>query len=233
MHCTCARSVDPSSGASPSTISPLRNARGDERPRHLVDDRADEVRRVHGLAGGRAHLGERPRTAAVLALDRREQQEVGEAEVGERLPRRREPLDVAQRLAPERGLRARLLEAAMVPTRRSVDRRPTVREEMLADAGEPGDVGDVGRRSSARSPRPRAARDELGAQLGFAARDDLVVPERVAERPQHARGARRRRRARRSPVAASSAASAVAVALEHVGRVLAVRRRGGTRAASC
>ncbi len=110
MHCTWARSLDPSNGESPSTTSPVRKARDDEGPRHLVDDRADEVHRVDGLAGGRPHLGEHHRAAAVLPHDRREQEEVGEAEVGQRLPRRREPLDVTQRFSPERGLGARLLE---------------------------------------------------------------------------------------------------------------------------
>ena len=110
MHWTWARSLDPSRGESPSAISPVRKARGHERPGDLVDDRADEVHRVHGLTGGRPHLGQHHRAAAVLPHDRREQQEVGEAQVGQRLPRRREALDVTQRFPPERGLGARLLE---------------------------------------------------------------------------------------------------------------------------
>ena len=58
MHCTWARSLDPSSGASPSTISPVRNARATSGRATSSTTDADEVHRVHGLAGRRAHLGE-------------------------------------------------------------------------------------------------------------------------------------------------------------------------------
>ena len=83
---------------------------GDEGARRLVDHRADQVRRVDGLAGGRPHLGQDDGAGAVLAVDGREQEQVGEAEVGERLPRSGEALHVAERFAPQRGLGARLLE---------------------------------------------------------------------------------------------------------------------------
>ena len=198
-----------------------------ERPRHLVDDRTDQVHRVDGLAGRGAHLGQHDRAAAVLPDHRREQQEVGEAEVGERLPRRREPLHVTQRLAPQRGLGARLLEErgheGIVPAARA----PCRGEERFADAGERARVGDVGReRGHADDDLGARWREpgELGAQLGFAPRDDLVVAERVGERAQHARGRAVGRRAPARRSAASSLRDRVAVASEHVGRALAVGR---------
>ena len=47
---------------------------------------------------------------ALFALDGGEEQEIGEAEVGEHLPRRHEPSGVRERRAAEGGVRARQLE---------------------------------------------------------------------------------------------------------------------------
>ena len=80
----------------------------------LVDDRADEVLRVVGLAGDRPHLGEHDEAVTLLARDRREQQEVGEREVGERPPRRDEAFHVHEIGARRASVRAsaRLVERA-------------------------------------------------------------------------------------------------------------------------
>jgi hypothetical protein len=76
----------------------------DERERALVDDRIDEVRGVHGLARCRPDLrhDHEPRR---VTFEGRQQQQVGEAEVGERLPRRGETLHMPQRFAAQRRRR--------------------------------------------------------------------------------------------------------------------------------
>ena len=60
----------------------------------FVDNGADEVLRVVGLPGDRTHLGEHDEPMSLFARDRREQQEIGERQVGEVAPRRDEPLHV-------------------------------------------------------------------------------------------------------------------------------------------
>ena len=82
---------------------------GDERPLDLVDHVADEVRDVEGLAGGRANLREHDEAVTVLVGDRREQQQVGEREVGEQPPREGEALQVRERVALHRGVNEREL----------------------------------------------------------------------------------------------------------------------------
>ena len=80
---------------------------GDERPLLLVDDGADPVGPVDGLRGGRAHLDEHEEPLAVRRVDGgREQQEVGEAEVGEQAPAGDEALEVVDAAPVERGVEA-------------------------------------------------------------------------------------------------------------------------------
>ena len=80
---------------------------GDERPLLLVDDGADPVGPVHGLGGGGPDLGEDEEPLAVLGVDGgREEEEVGEAEVGEQAPAGDEALEVVDGPAVERGVEA-------------------------------------------------------------------------------------------------------------------------------
>ena len=107
--------VDPLGRAEDGRRRPRRSrrcARPGPRAAAPISSTTEPTRSVgySGLAGGGPHLGQHHRTAAVLPVDRREEEQVGEAQVGEGLPRRREPLHVTQRLSPQRGLRARLLE---------------------------------------------------------------------------------------------------------------------------
>ena len=67
---------------------------GHQRPLGLVEAGPDPVAPVHGLARGGPHLGQHDELAAAEVADRGEQQEVGEAEVGQQPPRRRQPLEV-------------------------------------------------------------------------------------------------------------------------------------------
>ena len=69
---------------------------GDERPLLLVDGGADPVGPVDGLRGARPDLPEHEEAVAVLRVDGgREQQEVGEAEVGQEPPPGDQALEVA------------------------------------------------------------------------------------------------------------------------------------------
>ena len=67
MPCTRTRSLAPIAWVSASTISPDAPAAREQRPLDLVDDGADEVLRVVGLAGDRPHLREHDEAVALLA----------------------------------------------------------------------------------------------------------------------------------------------------------------------
>ena len=94
MHCTRTRSLAPIACVSASTELAVAPRPREQRPLDLVDDGADEVLRVVGLAGDRPHLREHDEAVTLLARDRREQHEVGEREVGERAPAGDQPLEV-------------------------------------------------------------------------------------------------------------------------------------------
>ena len=66
-----------------------------------VGERADPVGVVHGLARRRAHLAD---DQPALVLRRHVQQQVGEAEVGEHAPLRRQAVEVRHLVAVERGV---------------------------------------------------------------------------------------------------------------------------------
>ena len=131
---------------------------------------------------------------------------------------------MTQRLTPERGLGARLLEEG---GHGGIGTGGTDGEERFSDPSERARVGDVGReRGNAHDHlRPRRRKPvELGAQFGFAPRDDLVVVERVGQRAQDARGrgviVEPGRTCRRE-----LARDRLALTSEDIGRVLAVRRQ--------
>ena len=100
----------PEDGAVAVDDLPRAPGAGDQRALELLDDRPDQVDRVQGLARGRADVREDDEAVALLALDRGEEQQVGEAQVGQRLPGRDQPLRVTQRLAGQRGVAPRELE---------------------------------------------------------------------------------------------------------------------------
>jgi hypothetical protein len=89
---------------------PLPPRPADQRAFDLGDHRADHVVGVQRLVGGRAHLPQHDETMTLLALDGGEEQQVGEAQVGQHLPRRHEPSRVRERHAAQRRVRARQLE---------------------------------------------------------------------------------------------------------------------------
>jgi hypothetical protein len=95
MHCTWARSPESTSDSSPSTIAPVANAWATSGRLADVDDRADQVVGMDGLAGGGSHLAQHHRAVLTLTGDGSQQQEVREREVGQHLPRRHQPLHVA------------------------------------------------------------------------------------------------------------------------------------------
>ena len=216
MHCTCARSLDAEQRR--VALDDLAGAEGpgDERPRHLVDDRADEVHRVDGLAGGRAHLGEDdrsgcPSSPTTGASSRRSEKQRSASACHDAASRCTWRSD-----SPQSAVLVRACSKNVV-TRRSVPAVPRQRtpgrcaKRCSPMRGEPGDVGDVGRRSSGTLTTTSGERAASSARSSASrARDDLVVAERVAERAQHARGVVGDRRARRSPAAASSLRDRVA-----------------------
>ena len=128
MHCNRTRSLPPRTFASPSVSSRPPPRTGDERALDLVDHVPDEVRDVQRLAGRRAHLREHDEAVAVLVGDRREQQEVGEREVGEQPPREGQALQMRERVALHRGVDEReLLEGRhLAPGYRGSTRRLAV-----------------------------------------------------------------------------------------------------------
>ena len=143
-----------------------------------------------GLAGRRTDL-RHDHEPGRSPFDGRQQQEIGEAEVGEWLPRRGQPLDVTHRLTAQRHVRPRLVHRCDgTDARRRAELRSRgakrwspIRASPATSAMSDSKFGTLtttsGRRdSSARSSASRA-------------RDDFVVAERVAERPQHPRGRRR------------------------------------------
>ena len=80
---------------------------GHERPLLLVDGGPDPVGSIHGLRRRGPDLGEDEEPLAVLRVDGgREEEEVGEAEVGEQTPARHEALEVVDGPAVERGVEA-------------------------------------------------------------------------------------------------------------------------------
>ena len=81
-------------------VAPGPHERG---PLHLVDDVADEVVHVERLTRGRTHLGEDHEPVAVLVRDRREQQQVGERQVGEQPPRHRQPFEMGELVGRQLG----------------------------------------------------------------------------------------------------------------------------------
>ena len=84
-------------------------------PFHLVDDGADEILRVIRLPGDRPHLREHHESVAFFTGDRRQQQDIGERQVGEVPPRRDEAFHVHEIAARQRGARHRkILERAHV-----------------------------------------------------------------------------------------------------------------------
>ena len=105
-------------------------------------------------------------------------------------------------------------------------------EEVAADRVEPVDVADVV--GEGRDPRDDVGdARELGAQLGLAHRHHREVPVRLADRPQHARGAARDRRARDRPASTSASASGAGVVDARAPRPRRRRGRAASRAASC
>ena len=125
MHCRRTRSLPPSTFASPSVSSAAPPGAGDQWALDLVDDVADEVRDVQGLSRGRPDLREHDEPVAVLVRDRGEQEEVREREVGEEPPRERQPLQMRERVALDRGVDEReLLEGRhLAPGYRGRSRR--------------------------------------------------------------------------------------------------------------
>src|SRR3974390_3065176 len=139
-------------------------ATGKQRALDLVDDRADELLRVVRLAGDGAHVGERDETVAFLARDRREEQESGERQVGQRTPRGDEPLDVLQIGARERRAREReIVERAhgVAPGKRwlLIAARPSTSPMSSENVGTRATTSGT-RASSARSSASRIATTE-------------------------------------------------------------------------
>ena len=178
----------------------------EQRPLDLVDDGADEVLRVVGLAGDRPHLREHDEAVTFLARDRREQHEVGEREVGERPPARDEPLEVHEIRPAQPGAEPGQVVERAHTTMVTSARRSRVGEQRVADRGERldvadvvleaghahDDVGDAGR--ARRAARPRASRRPRSWRT---TRRSCAAPARCAPG----------RRARGSGASASASAS--------------------------
>ena len=94
MHSMRTRSRITGSVTSPSMISPSRRDRAIEGSVGLVGLLPQQVVAVEGLARRRPDLAEHDEGAAVL-VGGHEQQQVGEAEVGQQAPRRDQPLEMA------------------------------------------------------------------------------------------------------------------------------------------
>ena len=83
---------------------------GGQGPFHLVDDGAEHVVAVQGLVGGGPHLGQHHEPVALVAGHGRQQQQVGEAEVGEDPPRGGQPVEVGELLRRQAGVGTGQLE---------------------------------------------------------------------------------------------------------------------------
>jgi len=105
MHCVRARSADPRTVASPPTISSLRPRPGDERPLPPPARRCHQLGGVQGLAGHWTDVGQDHEPVPFLTLHRGERQTGREAQVGQRLPGRHQPLEVRS-VAPRRPVLA-------------------------------------------------------------------------------------------------------------------------------
>ena len=182
----------------------------EQRPLDLVDDGADEVLRIVGLAGDRPHLREHDEPVALFTGDRREQHQVGEREVGERPPADDEPLEVHEvgarpaRCAAGRDRRA--CSRWTVGRRRGRGRSRRAPSTSLMSCSKLGHADDdVGH-----------AR-QLGAQLGLAHRDDREVA-RTTRRSSAARARSGRVGERRDRRASASASASGPAWSTNVGR---------------